>query len=337
MVKKILMIGAGISNLVLSRLFKDNGDEVEIREKENFIGGNCVDKKVEDYFVQKRGPHLLRFNENTLDSKIFIEKYAELIPFQHRVIALGNSSFTYWPPSKQYKELFTLLNPNKTIEEEFIKSYTEKVWGKDYLEVYDKVTSRFKIKDNFNTDFMEGVQMYMLKDGFVGLFSKLSKDIKVKTFKFETLNKLNKEIRNFDYIFVSSPIDEFCNYRFGKLEYKALNFTFKEIETDGTPLLLAPVINLNTHPEYIRATEYPRFYNSSSKKRIIGLENIDENGIKCYPVLTQNNLDKLKLYQEYLKRFPNIMLNGRLSEFKYKDMDVAIQDSINLFGRIKNG
>ncbi len=52
----MLLIGAGISNLTLARLFAEQGSSVSILDRKDHIGGNCFDY----------------FDENSIDNK-FIE------------------------------------------------------------------------------------------------------------------------------------------------------------------------------------------------------------------------------------------------------------------------
>lgn len=331
---RILIIGAGISGLTLARLFKDSGNEVEIREKEEFIGGLASDDKVEDFYVSKFGPRFLRFTKDTQDAKNFIEKHTKLIKYNHKVVALGNGNFTMWPPNKTYSDLFKTLNPNRSMVDEFIWSYTRKMWGSEYKEVLGNIQSRFKIKDNYNTDFFEGRQGYMPNKGFCGLFKELSREITIVNDKAENIDTIYKDVDNYDLIFVSGPIDEFFKFQFGRLEYKAMKFEFKPMENDGSNILLSTVMNLNTHPKVMRITEYNQFYNSHSTTRIVGIEKRTKDGVQCYPVMTKKNLDRLAQYQEYAKHFDSIYFIGRLGTYKYLDFDQSCQESLNLFNRI---
>ena len=335
--KRILIIGAGISGLTLARLFKDNGDYVEIREKESFTGGLSADYKHKDYYVSIFGPRFLRFSNKTKNAKTFLEKYTKLVKYNHKVIALGDSSFTFWPTNKTYLDLFNKTNPNKSMIDEFVSSYSKKVWDKDTKEVLGNIRSRFKFKDNYNTDFMEGIQGYIPKDGFTNLFKKMSKGIKIVHNCEDSIDTIYPLIDEFDYIFVSAPIDTFFKNMFGKLAYKKIQFDLERFENDGSNILLSQVMNLNTHPEIIRLTEYPQFYASNSKSRIIGAERRSEDGIPCYPVLTKKNTKIYNKYLEYSKHFDGVHFIGRLSEYKYKDFDVACADAILLFKQLKGG
>jgi UDP-galactopyranose mutase len=338
MKKKVLIIGAGLSGLVLARLFKDNGDDVEIIEKNHYIGGLCADFKFGYYQVSYFGPHIPHFRKETQEALEFIKKYTKLIPFKHKVICLGNSNFTCWPPNQNSKKLFSLINAkDKSLKSEFVDSYSKKVWGKDYPKLKGVINSRFKFKDNYNEEFFENEEAFIPTDGYRTLFYNLAQGMVIKKHTIENIDSIYAKLDDYDYVFVSAPIDEFFKFKFGKLEYKNIQFNLHTIENDGSNLLLTPVMNLNTHSKIIRITEYPQFYESISKQRILGTERVSKYGTPCYPVLTPKNLKILEKYKKYSQHFDNLYFIGRMGEYKYKNMDDCIQDSINLFKKLKGG
>lgn len=337
MVNKILLIGAGVSNLVLARLFKDDRYDVTIIEKEKELGGMCKDiyDNISKCYINLRGPHILHFNKDTMPAFNFLSKYAELIDFNHKVMCIGNSSFTYWPANKNYIKIFNILNPNKDFEKEFVNSYSKKFWGKNYKEILEN-TKRFKFKDNYNTDFFENEKVVMPKNGYSNLFKEIVSGIKIIYEEEININTIKDKLKDFKYVFVSAPIDKFFNNIFGKLDWVGLYFYFIKINNNGENVLPTPVVNLNTHPDITRITECNQLYNNNSTQRILSYEQLNKKET-FYPVLTSKNLKILEKYNKYSKTFPNIIFIGRAGEYKYKNMDIAIMDSINMFNSLKGG
>jgi UDP-galactopyranose mutase len=331
--KRILIIGAGLSGLTLARLFKDHGDLVDIVEKEVEIGGMCRDYKYKGFYPAVKGPHILHFRKETTGALRFIKKYTALIPFNHKVICLGNSNFTFWPPNAQYLELFNSVNKH-SLSEEFVDSYSKKVWGDDYEELKDTIHSRFKFKSNSNTYFFEGQKTFMPAKGYSTLFRNLVNDMKVVKLKEFNVDSINKIANNYDFIFNSSPIDEFFKKKFGDLGYVRISFAATNIINNGENILLSPVMNLNTHPKIIRITEYNQFYDNKNIVRVIGREYKDKNGDKIYPILTKKNLSILEKYKDYSKKYPNMHFIGRLGTYSYLNMDDAVQNSLNLYNKL---
>ena len=83
--KNVLIIGSGLSGATCARILAENGYNVEIIDKNNHIGGNVYDEKVDDYYVQKYGPHI--FHTNKQEVFDFLSKYTEWFPFEHEVQA----------------------------------------------------------------------------------------------------------------------------------------------------------------------------------------------------------------------------------------------------------
>jgi UDP-galactopyranose mutase len=338
MKNKVLLIGAGLSNLVLARLFIDNGYDVEIVEKKLEIGGLCADywSIRAQCWVSRYGPHILHFDKDTSEAELFILNNTILQKYNHTVLCVGKGNITYWPPNNIYQNLYKFTNPNGSFFNEFIGSYSKKMWGSKYKEVLERIKGRFKFKNVFDNHFFAGENVYICKYGFKTLFKNLSKGSKIILGEKISFNLIKDKLNEYDYVFVSSPIDDFYNNLFGKLKYKGMTFEFKEFETDGSSILPTPTVNLNGNKKYIRISEYNQFYDSKSKYRIIGRE-IPNNVDKIYPINDKKDKIILKRYQDYSKKFKNLYFVGRLGRYKYLDMDETIQNSINLFKKLKGG
>ena len=341
MEKKILILGCGISGATLARLFKEAGYYVEIREKGDIIGGMLSDSWNDDgkCYVSWNGAHIIHFSKETEDAEQFLKKHTKLSPFRHKVLCLGNnSSFTYWPINLTYKELYEYMFPGKSVVDEFVIPYSKKMW-KNHLKVQMenfKDRPRFKEKNNQNQDFFEGERQYQPMEGYTNMIKDLIKDCKLSYNKPEDLNSLKKEIKNLDYIIVTSHIDSFFGYKFGKLQFRGLDFEFKTIESDEN-ILPASVVNLNRHPKYIRVAELNQLQAkpNTSKKKILCFDFPSDKN-RFYPVETEKNYAKLKKYYEYALKFGNIKFCGRTADYKYKDIDDSIMDAMKLFNELKN-
>ncbi len=73
------------------------------------------------------------------------------------------------------------------------------------------------------------------------------------------------------------------------------------------------------------ATEYPLEYDPSDPSA----------NIPYYPVLTDDSQKRYKMYLEEANKYGNIVLCGRLAEFKYYNMDVCIEHALQKFEEIK--
>lgn len=336
---RILLIGGGLFNLTLARLLRDDRHEVNIIEKSNFLGGMCADyfdKKAQCY-VNKFGAHIFHFDNKSKKALQFLKKYADLMEYDHKVLCIGNGNFTYFPINNTYKSLFSLINDH-SIFDEFIESYSKKVWGNDWNSIKKNIEKRFKAKNSFNNDFFEGEKTFLLEKGFSNLFNKLSKGINI-TYNLEVhIKMLLRFIKQFDKVVVSAPIDRFYNYKFGKLDWKGLQFDFHYLKSDND-ILPTPVVNMNTHKDVVRIVEYNQLgtpLNShTSKNKVICIERSSFIN-KCYPVLNDINNALYKKYIDYNNvNFKDISFVGRLGNYKYYDMDETIQNAINWYSNFK--
>jgi len=332
---KVAVVGAGLSGLCMARLFKDDGHQVTVFEKTDKIGGACQDywDKKGQCWVSKCGPHLLHFRKETRVAESFLISHTDLASYDHQVMALGNGGFTMWPPTNAHHFLHDILNPKVSFFDEYISSYSNKMWGKHWTNIKDKVLKRFKTKKHYNTDFFEGQNVYIPKNGYTNLFKDLAKGLNIK---FNHTGKIENE--DYDLVIWTAPIDEAYDLELGELDWQGIDFTFETIKTSGEDLLPTPVVNLNTHPKFTRMTEYNQLNvppKCNGINRIIGFEVSAKNN-KLYPINDKKNSDLLKKYQRMskLKSF-NVYFHGRLGEYKYYDMDQIIQASIDLFNNIK--
>jgi len=333
---KIAIIGGGIAGCSISKLFKDNGDDVTIFEKTDKIGGACQDywDKKGMCWVNKYGPKILHFRFETEEARRFLRLNTSLVPYDHKVMVLGNSGFTFWPPCKAYKQLHNLLDTKNSFFDTYISSYSKKMWGKRWNSIKNNVLKRFKIKTNYSTDFFENQWSYLPENGYTNMFKELADGIPIK-YNYDS-SKL--DFNEYKIVIWTAPIDEICEHKFGELNWQGLNFTFETIKTNGENLLPTPVVNLNTHPIFTRITEYQQLNVSpriNGTNRIIGFETPSKNN-KLYPINNVKNTKLLEKYQKYAaKIFPNVYFLGRGGNYKYADMDQSVQCALDLFKKIK--
>lgn len=335
--KKVLLIGGGISNASLARLFLNQGFKVEIREKTNQLGGMLADKydKISRAYISWTGPHIINFSKETREAEEFLKKHTALYPFVHKVLCIGNGSFTFWPINQSYQELFEFLNPDKNMFEEFIVSYSKKMWGKNYQNLIKNLKERFEPKRSRSNLFFEGKSQYQPERGYTNMIKDLVRGARVICNREENISTLKPELNNWDYVIVSGPIDSFFRYCYGTLEFAGLDFIFKIIETDGDSLLPTPVVNLNAHPKFIRVSELNQLQASEnrSKRRVLCFD-IPSKKNRFYPLTDEKNLKLFKRYLNLSKQYNNLFFHGRLGQYKYLDIDDCIKSSMILFEKL---
>jgi UDP-galactopyranose mutase len=230
------------------------------------------------------------------------------------------------------------------VYEKIYKYYTMKQWGLKPEEISPQVTARVPIyisKDNrYFTDKYQGVP----KEGYTKMFERMliSPNIKIM------LNTDFKEVISIDFenkkiyflgqefngkLIFTGMIDELFNFKYGILPYRSLDFRFETIDQEYYQE--APVINYPNDYDFTRITEFKHIHPVKSEKTTILKEYpkpySSNTDIPCYPLLTKEAEEIYYRYKEEAEKFENLILVGRLAEYKYYDMDDAVKRALDVF------
>ncbi|CDE62550.1 uDP-galactopyranose mutase [Fusobacterium sp. CAG:439] len=361
---KNLVIGCGLSGAVIARLLAENGEKVLIIDKKNHIAGNIYDYTDENGIcIHKYGSHI--FHTNSEKVWDFIRRFADLNTYMHKVIAVIdgiettipfniNTLYDVFPKSLAMRLEQKLLNNfdynskvpilefqkqndedlkflAEYVYEKVFLHYTTKQWGKKPSEIDGSVTARVPVyisKDNrYFQDKYQGIPL----GGYTKMVENILNhpDIEVK------LNTAyNKDYSNFKRIFCTGSIDEFFDYKFGQLPYRSVNFKF---ETHNCEFYQSnAVVNYPCNYDFTRIHEYKYYLNDKSAKTVTAKEYsehfVSGKNERYYPIVNEDNL---ALYEKYKKETPeNVFFLGRLGDYKYYDMDKAVERAIDLFEEI---
>jgi len=121
----------------------------------------------------------------------------------------------------------------------------------------------------------------------------------------------------------TSPIDYFFDYKFGKLPYRSIRFEWKNLK--ATKLLKATSYNfVGQKEQYTRITEYKQMTGQISKTTSASYEFPTFVGEEFYPIPSDENDLIYKKYKKESEKLKNILFVGRLSEYKYYNMDQVV-------------
>jgi len=362
-----IVIGAGISGVVIAeRISTQLNKKVLIIEKRNHIGGNCYDYDEENgILIQEYGPHI--FHTNYKEVWDYTSQFTDWVYYQHKVLGFIDGNFVPIPfnlntlyglmPLKLAERLETKLIDNfgynkeipilelKKVEDKDLKfladfiyekiflNYSEKQWGLKPEEIDASVTARVPMvisrDDRYFRDKYQGIP----KEGYTKLFEKMiqNKNIEIQ---LETDFKDIRDKLKYKKIFYTGPIDEYFDYKFGKLDYRYVNIDFQTWGIENYQPVA--VVNYPNDYEYTRITEFKKFNMNESKQTTIGVEYPGNSGFMAWPVLNERNR---KIFQKYwqeaekLKK-ENIYFVGRLAEYKYYDMDDTVKKALEVFEEI---
>jgi UDP-galactopyranose mutase len=359
---KYVIVGAGCSGLVMAeRIANVLGEHVLIIEKRNHIGGNCYDY-YDDYgiLIHKYGPHIFHTNHRIVWD--YLSQFTKWNLYQHRVLTYIDGNFIPMPITtetinKLYNlnlssfqiedflknaaeniidiknsEDIILSKAGRDIFDKFFKNYTKKQWDV-YPDQLDKsVISRIPVRYDRDTRYFTNKYQGIPKYGYTRMFENMINIPKIHILLNTDYKSILTTI-NYKKLIFTGPIDYFFDSKFGGLKYRSIKF---ELETyDVESYQSAAVINYPNDYDFTRITEYKKLTGQMHNKTTIAKEIPTWEGEPYYPVPQNEYLNQYSLYSEEAKKYNNVVFIGRLAEYKYYDMDVAIYNALNTFEDLK--
>jgi UDP-galactopyranose mutase len=356
-----LIVGAGFAGSVLAeRLASQAGKRVLIVDRRPHIGGNAYDHYDDaGLLIHKYGPHI--FHTNSLEVFEYLSQFTRWRPYQHHVLASVDGQLVPIPinldtinqlyglslTSFQLEEWFaSVAEPRECIRtsedvvvskvgrelyEKFFRTYTRKQWGLDPSELDAAVTARVPTRTNRDARYFTDKYQAMPLHGFTRLFENLLAHPNVKVL----LNTDYREIEAFipyREMIYTGPIDEYFDFRYGKLPYRSIEFRFETLDVP----VYQPVAVVN-HPNdyaYTRVTEFKYLTGQEHPKTTIVYEYPRGDGDPYYPVPRPENAEIYKRYKALADSTPNVHFVGRLATYKYYNMDQVVAQALAVFNRL---
>jgi UDP-galactopyranose mutase len=130
----------------------------------------------------------------------------------------------------------------------------------------------------------------------------------------------------------SGPIDQFFDYRFGKLPYRSLEFKHETV--DQVRVLPVAVVNYPNDQDYTRVTEFKHLTGQEHPKSSLVYEFPRSEGDPYYPIPKPECTALYNKYKELADRTPGVHFVGRLATYKYYNMDQVVAQALSLFDQI---
>ena len=176
----------------------------------------------------------------------------------------------------------------------------------------------------------------MPKDGYTKLFSNMINNNKINVLLNTSYKKIKNRIKpRIATIYTGAP-DEYFNYKFGKLNWRSLDFKHKTLRKKYVQDCVQ--INYPNERKYTRSIEIKHVTKQKSNYTLISYEYPKSTGEPYYPVINERNMKKFAKYKKLMQKEKKrrIFFEGRLAQYTYINMDQAIERSLNLFQKIKN-
>lgn len=358
-----LIVGAGLFGAVFAHEAHKKGRTCLVIDKRNNIGGNIYTESMEGINVHKYGAHIF----HTSDKQIwdYVNRFAEFNNYINSPVAVYKDELYNLPfnmntfsrmwnikTPEQAKEIIAsqiadleITEPHnleeqalslvgRDVYEKLIKGYTEKQWGRDCRElpafIIKRLPLRFVYDNNYFNDRYQGIPI----GGYTAIIEKMLEGIEVRTgTDYFDFIRDNKNIAR-KTIF-TGMIDEYYGYCYGPLQYRSVRFETEVLDCENYQGN-AVVNYTDREVPYTRIIEHKHFEFGKQPKTVISREYSSEwkQGMEpYYPVNNEENNALYEKYRELADKESNVIIGGRLGQYKYYDMDKVIAAALECVGK----
>lgn len=357
-----LIVGAGYAGSVIAEQMARSFDKrVLLIDRRNHIGGNAYDHYNEHgILVHKYGPHI--FHTNSHDVFEYLSRFTAWRPYEHRVLAQVDDKLVPIPinldtvnrlyglnltsddlegffgaraekrAAIRTSEDVVVSRVGRELYEKMFRGYTRKQWELDPSELDASVTARIPVRTNRDDRYFTDTHQAMPLHGYTRMFENMLDDRRIHIM----VNTDYRDVRNvvpYRELVYTGPVDEFFDFRFGKLPYRSLEF--KHETFDRETFQIAPVVNYPSESvPYTRITEFKYLTGQQHPKTSVVYEFPRREGDPYYPVPRAENTALYKRYQELADETQGVYFVGRLATYKYYNMDQIVAQALATVGKI---
>jgi UDP-galactopyranose mutase len=358
-----LVVGAGLAGCVLAeRIANVMRRKVLLIDRRDHIGGNAYDcRNAQGLFIQKYGPHI--FHTSIEPVWDYLSRFTTWNAYTHRVLARVAGKEVPLPISietmerlydrtftpEQLREYFAqrriglakienardvvVSQVGAELYELLYRNYTKKQWGLDPEQLDSQVTSRLPVRFDRDTRYFADPHQGLPSEGYTRMFERMldspNIEIRLKTDYRDVAGSVGSAGRVF-----TGQIDEFFDFRYGRLPYRSLRFRFETRAVER--FQNAAVVNYPNEQEYTRITEFKHLYLQEHPHTAICYEYGSADGPPCYPIPTPANRALYERYKALTDGLDGTHFVGRLAQYEYLNMDQVACRALGLFEKIRD-
>jgi len=360
-----LIVGAGFAGSVLAeRLASQHGARILLIDRRPHVGGNAYDEKdAAGILYHKYGPHI--FHTNSEQVWDYLSQFTEWRPYEHRVQARVCGQLVPIPINRttlnllfdanlrtdqeaeeylakraepvediQTSEDVVINAVGRELYELFFRGYTRKQWGLDPSELDKQVTSRIPTRTNTDDRYFSDTFQAMPLKGYTAMFERMLDHPLIE-------KRVGTDFRDFkdeahklaDHVIYTGPIDEYFDFRFGKLPYRSLKFDHQTLDQEW--FQPTAVVNYpNEDVPFTRISEYKYLTGQKAPNTTITYEYPSAEGDPYYPIPRPENQELFKRYEALADGTEGVTFVGRLATYRYYNMDQIVGQALATFRRM---
>jgi UDP-galactopyranose mutase len=368
-----LIVGSGLYGATFAYFAHKQGKRCLVIDKREHLGGNIYCENIKGINVHKYGAHI--FHTSNKEVWDFVNSIVEFNRYTNSPVANYkgklynlpfnmNTFYQMWGVTtpaeamakieEQKAEAVAKMKADGATEprnleeqaqvlighdifEKLIKGYTEKQWGRKCTELPAFIIRRLPVRLVFDTNYFNDKYQGIPIGGYNKLIEGLLDGVDTQT-DVDFFADREKWESVAEKIVFTGKIDEYFDYRFGKLEYRTVRFE-QEIHDCANYQCNAVVNYTEREVPYTRVIEHKHFemFGADVEKipqTVISKEYSTEwkPGMEpYYPVNDERNGNLYAQYKELADKEENVIFGGRLAEYKYYDMAPIVEKVINLW------
>lgn len=358
-----LIVGSGLFGAVFAHEATKKGKKCLVIERRSHVGGNVYCEELDGINVHKYGAHI--FHTSYKDVWDYVNQFVEFNNYVNSPVANYKGELYNLPFNMNtFAKLWNIATPQeaaaiiaeqrkviigepKNLEEQaislvgtdiytkLIKGYTEKQWGRSCTELPSFIIKRLPVRYTFDNNYFNDRYQGIPVGGYNKLIDALLSGIEVRT--GVDYNAHRSEFTDVaKSVVYTGPIDEYFDFKLGRLEYRGLRFETERLEEVNHQGVAVMNYTERAVP-YTRIIEHKHFEFGTQPVTYVTKEypaDWQPGEEAYYPV---NNERNQKLYEEYAKLAQaedNVIFGGRLAEYKYYDMDDVIKSALEAADKI---
>ncbi len=358
----VMVVGAGFAGAVMAeRLAVDAGKRVLVVDRRPHIAGNAFDR-LDDagILIHQYGPHI--FHTNSDEIVRYLSRFTDWRPYEHRVLAEVDGLQVPMPinrttlnmlyglslQSDEDAEAFlasraepvaeirtsedvVISKVGRDLYEKFFQGYTRKQWGMDPSELDKSVTSRVPTRTDTDDRYFTDSFQAMPAQGYTRMFERMLDHPNIELLLGVDYSEAQAAYSH-DLLVFTGPIDEFFDYRYGKLPYRSLQFRHETVDVEQFQQVA--VVNYpGPEVRHTRITEYKHLTGQESARTSITYEYPSAEGDPYYPIPRAENQALFKKYEALSLARPDVVFVGRLATYRYYNMDQVVGQALATYRR----
>jgi len=353
----LVVVGSGLTGATIARLARDAGHSVTVLERRVVVGGNVRDVRHESGIVlHPFGPHYFRTSSERIWK--FVTRFASFRPFAAEIKTMVDGVAENWPVTADYVQRhcgphwtpeFTgepgnfeqacLAMMPRLVYEKFVRGYTEKQWGVPAASLEASLAARVEVRRTADRRLKTSAHQGLPSIGYSAFMETLFAGIEVRCgvdFLAHREALAGRRLTVF-----TGAIDEYFGFDLGRLDYRAQRR--RHLWLGRTEYKHATVQTNFPDPAdgaFIREIEWKHTMPAEEAAAIEGTLVTQEYPVAPehpdqyeYPFPSDANQRLYETYAERARAFPDLLICGRLGEYRYYDMDQAIARAMTLFER----